>query len=99
MVVTKQFSYTVGNVCSGTAVEKVISTEPFFYPNPVQNVLHIVLPEENSRLMLYDIVGNKVFDAQISANYNLNMDGFKTGIYFVKAESSLRILNGKVIKK
>jgi hypothetical protein len=49
--------------------------------------------------MLYDIVGNKVFDAQVQASYNLNMDGFKTGIYFIKAESSVGIMNGKVIKK
>jgi endoglucanase Acf2 len=99
MVVTKQFSYTVGNKCDGTGVDNVISKEPFFYPNPVQNMLNLELPEDNCRLMLYDIVGNKVFDAQVPASYTLNMDGFKTGVYFVKAESSVGILNGKVIKK
>ncbi|HEY6915141.1 MAG TPA: Ig-like domain-containing protein, partial [Paludibacter sp.] len=99
MVVTKQFSYTVGNACAGTAVETVNSSEPFFYPNPFQNVLHIELPDENSRLMLYDIVGNKVFDGQVPSMYNLDMSGLKTGIYFLKAESSRGIMDGKVVKK
>jgi endoglucanase Acf2 len=99
MSVTKTFSYTVGNDCSGTGFENPTVKSDFFYPNPVQDVLHIVLPEQNNRLMLYDIVGNCVFDAQIPANYNLNMDNYKTGIYFMKVESSRGIINGKVIKK
>ena len=99
MAVTKTFPYVVGNDCAGTAVENVMLTQPFFYPNPVKDVLHIVLPEDNCRLMMYDIVGKCVFDAKIPANYNLNMSDFKTGIYFVKAESSLGILNSKVVKE
>ena len=99
MVVTKQFSYTVGNKCDGTAVENVMLSQPFFYPNPVKNVLHVVLPEDNCRLMLYDIIGNCVFDAKIPADYNLNMEGFKTGIYFVKADSSRGMMNAKVVKE
>ena len=99
MSVTKTFAYVVGNACSGTGVQNVLSTEPFFYPNPVQNVLHIVLPEDNCRFMLYDIVGHCVFEAQIPASYNLNMNDFKTGIYFVKAQTPYGIMNAKVIKE
>ncbi len=99
MAVTKQFSYTVGNDCAGTAVETVNAAEPFFYPNPVQDVLHIELADENCRLMVYDILGNKVFDERIPSNYNLDMGRLKTGIYFIKAESPRGIINGKVIKK
>ena len=99
MVVTKQFSYTVGNKCEGTGFDHVISSEPFFYPNPVQHNLFIQLTEENNRLMIFDIVGNKVFDQLIPAQYELNMSDFKTGVYFIKAENSRGIVNGKVIKR
>ena len=99
MSVTKTFPYVVGSDCAGTAVENVMLSQPFFYPNPVKNVLHVVLPEDNYRLILYDIVGNCVFDAKIPADYNLNMEGFKTGIYFVKAESSRGMMNAKVVKE
>ena len=99
MVVTKQFSYTVGNKCEGTGFDNIISNEPFFYPNPVQNNLFIKLTEENNRLMIFDIVGNKVFDQLIPAHYELNMSDFKTGVYFIKAENSRGLVNGKVIKR
>ena len=98
MSVTKYINYTVGSNCSGTAVNNVIDSKPFFYPNPVQNILQLVLPEENCRVMLYDIVGNCVFDARTPANYSLNMSDLKSGIYFVKAESSRGMMNSKVVK-
>jgi len=99
MVVTKQFSYTVGNSCAETAIGKVISSEQFFYPNPIQNVLHITMDNENNRLMLFDIVGNKVIDQGISSNYTLNTTSLKSGIYFIKVENTRGIYTGKVIKK
>ncbi|MFZ4582648.1 MAG: T9SS type A sorting domain-containing protein, partial [Paludibacter sp.] len=99
MVVTKQFSYTVGNACEGTAVQQVISTEPFFYPNPIQNVLHLKFDNEDNRFMLFDIVGNKVIDQRISSDYTFNTTDLKSGIYFLKVENTRGIYTGKVIKK
>jgi len=99
MSVTKYITYVVGTNCSATGVDKIISTEPFFYPNPVQEVLTINLSEEKNRLMLFDIVGRNVFDEFVPSVYKLNMSNYKTGIYFIKAENSERIFNGKVIKK
>jgi hypothetical protein len=98
MSVTSYISYTVGSGCSETALNNVVDSHPFFYPNPVQNVLHFVLPEENNRLMMFDILGNIVFEAQIPTSYNLDMNGLKTGVYFVKVQSASGIMNGKVIK-
>ena len=69
------------------------------YPNPVIDVLHIQWSENNNRLTMYDIVGNKVFDQFIPAEYKLDMSNFKTGIYFLKAENAKGMINGKVIKK
>ena len=96
--VTKTFTYMVGNACSGTGVENVISTEPFFYPNPVKNVLKIFLPEESNRLTLFNVLGNKIFDRYISGNYKLDMSTLKEGIYFLKAENSNGYRSGKLIK-
>ena len=69
------------------------------YPNPVIDVLHIQLAENSSRLMLYDIIGNIVFDQYIPADYQLDMSNYKTGIYFLKSENGNGTMNGKVIKK
>jgi hypothetical protein len=69
------------------------------YPNPVTDMLHIQLPENNNRIMMYDIIGNKVHDQHIDSDYQLDMSNFKTGIYFLKAENAKGIMNAKVIKK
>lgn len=99
MAVTKQFSYTVGNVCSGTAVENVMATEPFFYPNPVQSILHLQLAGENNRLIVSDMLGKRIFNDKVPSNYNLDMSSFDIGVYFIRVENVSGILNGKVIKK
>jgi len=98
MSVTKTFSYVVGDACTSTGLENPSANAAFFYPNPVQNVLHFVLPEEHNRLMMFDILGNKVVDTLISSSYHLDMNALKTGVYFIKVESSRGIINGKVIK-
>lgn len=82
-----------------TVVNEMVAANINLYPNPVNDVLHIQLPENNNRLMIYDIVGNKVFDQFIPADSNLDMSNFKTGIYFLKAENAKGIMNAKVIKK
>jgi hypothetical protein len=57
------------------------------------------MDNENNRLMLFDIVGNKVIDQGISSNYTLNTTGLKSGIYYLKIENTSGIYSGKVIKK
>jgi hypothetical protein len=99
MSVTKYISYTVGSNCSNTGIEEIITTEPFFFPNPVQNVLHIKLTEERNLLRIFDIIGNTVFDQFIPADYMLNTFELKKGIYFITAENKHGIMNGKVIKE
>ena len=99
MSVTNYINYTVGTNCPGTGFESVKSSEPFFSPNPVLNEMHIKLTEERNRLRIFDIIGNTIFDQYIPANYTLNTNNLKTGIYFIKAENSSGIFTNKVIKK
>jgi hypothetical protein len=84
-----------------TAIQNPLKEEltPAFYPNPVIDVLNIKLPENNNRLLMFDIIGKKVFEQAINAEYQLDMSNFKTGIYFLKTENAKGTMNGKVIKK
>jgi len=97
--VTKTFTYVVGNACSGTGVENPSGDTQFFFPNPVQNILHLQLNSESNRVVLLDMMGRKVFDKTVYDSYNMDMSAFKTGIYFIRIENNHGILNGKVIKK
>ncbi len=98
--VTKQLAYTVGDTCSETyGIEIVKASELYFYPNPVHDVLRIELPAGSNRLSVYDMIGNKVFEATILNSYNFDMNSLRAGIYLIKTESSYGIHYNKVIKK
>ncbi|MFA5045029.1 MAG: glycosyl hydrolase [Paludibacter sp.] len=99
MSVTKTFAYTVGNDCTGTGVETPTVTNDFFYPNPVQDILHFNLIDAENRITITDMMGRRVFDKVVYGSYELNMSNFNTEIYFIKVENKQGVMIGKVIKK
>jgi endo-1,3(4)-beta-glucanase len=98
MVVTKQFSYTVGSNCA-TGLDEVDPNESFFYPNPVQNTLYLRLNSDNNRLIITNMLGQVVFNSKVSATYQLDMTPFNQGLYLVRLENDRGSLNGKLWKK
>ena len=97
---TQQLQYTVGNTCAvNTAIKTDKISDVSCYPNPVQNILHIELHEENNRLSVYDMIGNKVFEGSIPGVFNFDMSAYKAGFYFVKIQNTKGIRNIKVVKK
>ena len=99
MSVTKTFTYTIGNSCLGTGVENQQEIEDFFFPNPVQNLLHLQLNGDKNRVVILDLMGRKVFDKLLPSVTSIDMGNYEKGIYFIRVENSQSILNGKVIKK
>ena len=97
--VTKTFSYVVGNDCSGTGVENLSDNDRFFFPNPVQNILHLQLTEDNNRIVLVDMMGRRVFEREVPSTFNLDMSNYENGVYFITVENKQGLLRGKVIKK
>ena len=99
MSVTKYLSYVVGSNCSTSNVQNVIFPKSLFYPNPVSNVLHIKLLDENNRMRIFDSFGHIVFDQFIPADFILNTQNFNRGIYFIKTENKQQFINVKIIKE
>jgi hypothetical protein len=55
------------------------------YPNPVQNVLNLKANEEISSAVVYNVLGQEVYNANINAlSATINMASFASGAYFVK---------------
>ncbi len=98
MAVTKYFSYVVGNDCSITSIGNVSEFDQSFFPNPVQNLLHMQLMDDNNRIILTNILGNRMFDGMVPSAYSLDMSSFPTGIYFIRVENKHGIQNVKVVK-
>lgn len=97
MVVTKQFSYTVGNACL-TAIENATTNELFFYPNPVQNTLYLRLNSGTNRLLVTNLLGVVLFDEIVDATYCLDMSRFAAGLYSIGIENEFGKRKAKVVK-
>ena len=68
-----------------------------FFPNPVQDILHIKInnPNPNVSLTVIDIAGNPVLNRIISEGENdIDLSGLHTGYYLLKIENG----NGMALK-
>ncbi len=55
------------------------------YPNPVKNVLNLQANEEISSAVVYNVLGQEVYNANINAlTATIDMASFASGAYFVK---------------
>jgi beta-glucanase (GH16 family) len=98
MSVTKYFSYIVGNTCS-LGTENPLELKSIVYPNPVHNTLFLELKEDKNRIVLTDLLGRKLFDETVPANYSLDMSSFKAGLYFLRVENTAGVQDIKVVKE
>jgi beta-glucanase (GH16 family) len=96
--VTKYFSYVVGNSCT-LGIETPREPETFFYPNPVENILHLQLLDGQNKIILTNVLGKKLVEEEVPSTHNLDMSGFEPGLYFLKVKSSKGTKNIKIIKK
>ena len=83
-----------------TVETPIKETDVVFYPNPVEDVLHVKTKE---KLTSYEIItadGRLVKKADLDGrNYTIQMQELKTGVYFVKVFGEGFATAGKVIKK
>lgn len=98
MVVTKQFSYTVGNACP-VALDEIVTDEPFFYPNPMQNILHVRLDGGRNRVTVTNLLGQRVFDAVLENNAGIDVSSLPAGLYTVGVENETGLKVAKVVKR
>ena len=68
------------------------------YPNPVDNTLFINGIENINEISIYNVLGVKVYDAQLTINneqLTVDVSDLNSGIYFMNASTG----NGNIIKK
>ncbi|MGB5417549.1 T9SS type A sorting domain-containing protein [Algibacter sp.] len=67
------------------------------YPNPVSDVLNISSSVPNVSMELYNVLGEKVSQA-LNSN-QINVEGFKSGIYLLKVFNNTRSSTKKIVIK
>ena len=96
--VTKYYSYVVGNACT-LGVENFSASQEFIYPNPVETILNLKLPENKNAITLYDSSGRKLLQKDLKGTAELDMTSYPSGNYLIKIENSKGTNTYKFIKK
>ncbi len=99
MSVTKYFPYIVGSNCSLGIENPLELKKNASYPNPVRTTLFLQLTDQKNRIILTDIVGRRLFDTTVTANYSLDMSTYKAGLYFLRVENTIGVQDIKIIKE
>lgn len=82
------------------AIENVNASVAKIYPNPVVDLLHILLPQGEmlERIEVYAISGERIFSAKTEKVVNL--ENLKSGIYLVKARNTNgKVYTSKIVKR
>jgi hypothetical protein len=71
----------------------LIADKIFIYPNPVEEILSVVLPENNDviSIELYDLFGKIVQNFPVKDNsgkYTINLLGYQSGSYLLKIKTN-----------
>ncbi len=70
---------------SPDGIFEVTSGHPFLlYPNPVASVLHIELTEAPSKVLIYNVLGQVVWNVPISMKMEIPIESLESGLYFVR---------------
>lgn len=99
MSVTKYYSYVVGDACMSLGVTDSFKAKELFYPNPVENVLSLKLPENKNTVTLYDFSGKKLFGKNVGTTLDLDFSSFTAGTYLIRIENSKGVNTYKIVKK
>jgi hypothetical protein len=92
---TKDFHINVGNV-PGISGQEIENKRLKIYPNPTNGQLQIINYELSmGNIEIYDIVGRKMIDCELSKDNTIDVSPLENGLYFLKIGN--RVL--KIVKK
>ncbi|MAP79647.1 MAG: hypothetical protein CL526_01035 [Aequorivita sp.] len=79
---------------------QVSQTTTAFYPNPVQDVLHLNLKEAIDAVEVYTVTGQRVSNITINNTHTeIDFSNLTSGVYLVKVASNGNVENLKVVKQ
>ena len=94
-----EFSGLTGNIAydfSTLNIEELEGNSISIYPNPVSEIIYIKSNLELTKIELFDILGKRVLTTNNTDK--VNVTNLKTGVYFLKIQSSKGQITKKIIK-
>jgi hypothetical protein len=96
--VTKYISYVVGSNCP-LGIQSYLELKQSYFPNPVENLLHLELSENQNHITLTNMLGQKQLETTAKSVHDIDMSALKSGVYFLIVRNSRGVENVKIIKK
>ncbi len=81
---------------TGLSIDEVFANNIGVYPNPVSDVISILTTESIEKIELYNSLGQLIMDKNQQTK-QLNVEGLKSGVYFLKIYSGSRSTTKKVL--
>ncbi len=70
------------------------------YPNPTQDILNIVLPDNNKfSISIFNSLGDKIYSEQATSNMKVQTSNFSNGLYFIQLKTQNKFITQKFIKQ
>ena len=67
------------------------------YPNPSSRFFHVNI-EENSSILVFNLEGKKILETTKDKSFQLDFNGLKNGVYFIRIINHKGVKNLKIIK-
>lgn len=81
-------------------LENVVDNHPVLYPNPVENEFTLLTNFTNTKLYIFNAIGQLVDEKEIMSKQGVySLSNLNSGIYFYKIETSNKTFSGKIQKK
>jgi len=89
-------AYWTESISTGTLTQNTLSSVQVF-PNPFLTSTTIELPSKPHTLSIYDIVGNKVREEQVSGTTIIERGDLSKGIYVLEVRSKKQTYSGRLV--
>lgn len=99
MAVTSYHSYVVGTDCNATSVEKVDNNTAFFYPNPVNERMHLQLEPGDYSAEIYTLAGVKLKEIMLGELREIETGTLPKGIYFIRISNHQTTVHRAIFSK
>lgn len=64
-----------------------VNEGPKLYPNPTTDFIRVSNLLDQEKYQIYDLIGSKILDGTMGQNDQLNVQNFKSGMYFIRFEN------------
>ena len=79
--------------------QETVSNGMTIYPNPNHGQFSISLPDEDCEIVIFNVVGQQVYQAEAKGTTTLNLEGVNDGIYFVTVKTNNAVSTIKFVKE